>query len=328
MMNKKYKTGLVIGKFYPPHLGHKFLIDYGTAKVEKLYVLVCDDKKQKISAQKRASWLQTIHPDTVVKVIPEIYDDDNSERWAEHTKNFLGFTPEIVFSSEDYGITYTKFLNCEHEMVDKDRVNITISATKIRGDIKKYSEYLHPIVKNFFKTKIVVLGAESTGTTTLAKDLAKYYKTFFVPEYGRFYSESQSDIYNYKWSKSDFLFIAEKQNEVEDYLLEKSDQLLICDTDSFATKIWEERYLGNISDEVSLLSDNRNVDLYILTGDEIPFVQDGLRDGEDIRHEMQNRFREVLNLEKNNFLEVSGGREERLQKTVLEIDKILEQRFF
>jgi hypothetical protein len=43
---------------------------------------------------------------------------------------------------------------------------------------------------------------------------------------------------------------------------------------------------------------------------------------------MQNRFREVLNLEKNNFLEVSGGREERLQKTVLEIDKILEQRFF
>jgi HTH-type transcriptional repressor of NAD biosynthesis genes len=172
------KKGLVIGKFYPPHKGHSFLIETAAQKIDELYVLVCDDPRQKISAQKRAEWLQKIHPRTKVLVIEDILQDDDSKAWAEHVKNFLGFTPDIVFSSEDYGITYTKFLNCEHEMVDKDRVNITISATKIRGDIKKYSEYLHPIVKNFFKTKIVVLGAESTGTTTLAKDLAKYYKTF------------------------------------------------------------------------------------------------------------------------------------------------------
>ncbi|MEK8227591.1 AAA family ATPase [Oerskovia sp. M15] len=63
--------------------------------------------------------------------------------------------------------------------------------------------------------------------------------------------------------------------------------LVVCDTDVLATTLWHERYTGHRSPGVETLAAARRPDLYLLTGDEIPFVQDGLRDGEHIRHAMR-----------------------------------------
>lgn len=318
------KVGLVIGKFYPPHLGHKFLIDTAESNCDELYVLVCDDKKQKINAEVRCAWLQEIHPRSTVRVIPEIYDDDNSKAWAEHTRKFLGFAPDIVFTSEDYGYNYAKFLGCKHIQVDKDRINVKISATIIRNNLKENLHFLHPIVRSYFLPRVIVLGAESTGTTTLAKSLAEFYKTNYVPEFGRIYSESLSDVWNYKWKPEDFVYIAETQNKMEDYLARTANKFLVCDTDTLATTLWEERYLGGTSREVECLIKTNENRFYILTGDEIPFVQDGTRDGESIRHEMHQKFVEKLNESKVKYFLLEGGKEERLQRGVHLIDKFIE----
>ncbi len=153
--------------------------------------------------------------------------------------------------------------------------------------------------------------------------LAKHYKTVWVPEDGRMYSMGkihggeQAD-----WRTDEFIHIAEAQNELEDRLAEASNGLVICDTNAFATGVWHERYMGTRSKEVETIASRRQYAIYIVTGDEIPFEDDGLRDGEHIRHSMHKRFIERLTEEGNRFIVVTGSREERLAKAIEAIDAL------
>ncbi len=319
-----FHRGIVIGKFYPPHRGHKYLIDTAKSQCEELTVIVCWKKGQTISGVDRARWIQEIHPDVEVKLLDDDrLADDDSEGWAKNTIEVLGYVPDAVFTSEAYGDPYAKFLGSVHVLVDKDRTHIPISGTMIRNDPQNYAKFLEPCVRGAFARRVCVLGAESTGTTTLSKDLAKHYRTTWVPEYGRLYSEGKVfGDENAIWRSEEFVKIAKAQSALEDSLAEASNGLLICDTDPFATGIWHERYIGTRSKAVETIAAKRTYDLYILTGDEIPFVQDGLRDGEHIRHDMHKRFIERLTEEKKNFIIVTGSQEERLKAAINAIDSI------
>lgn len=317
------KNGIVIGKFYPPHLGHKFLIDSAKAKCENLTILVCDSQLYSIPAYLRAKWLMLIHPDCTVRIIPDIGKDDDSIAWAQHTIKFLGYSPNVVFSSEYYGIEYARYMNCKHIMVDVNRQNINISGTSIRNDMMANWNYLHPVVKAHYALRICVLGAESTGTTTLSRDLAKHYQTSWVPEFGRMYTESL--IFNYNWKSSDFEFIAKLQNQFEDQCAMNTNKVLICDTNSWVTNQWHNRYMTKESEKVLSYSKGRHYDLYILTGDEIPFVQDGIRNGEDIRHQMHQTFLKKLRKNYNTiFIPVAGDQLSRLESSIHVIDSLIQ----
>ena len=176
------KKGIVIGKFYPPHKGHKYIIDFATKNVDFLTVIVCHREDQKIPGLLRKQWIEEIHPNVNVIVVDDILKDDDSLAWAEYTNGFLGYIPDIVFTSEDYGENYSKFLGSQHILVDRDRKNVSISATLIRKNLSQYWDFLEPCVKSYFAKRICVLGAESTGTTTLAKSLSEHYQTLWVPE--------------------------------------------------------------------------------------------------------------------------------------------------
>jgi HTH-type transcriptional repressor of NAD biosynthesis genes len=139
-----------------------------------------------------------------------------------------------------------------------------------------------------------VLGAESTGTTTLAKALAARLQTIWVPEYGREYSAAKLERGEAEWRSEEFVEIAREQNRREEQGAREANRVVICDTDSFATKLWHRRYVGGENAGVDQLAAERRCDLYLLTGDEIPFVQDGLRDGEHLRHEMHQWFVDAL----------------------------------
>lgn len=321
---QKFKNGLIIGKFYPPHHGHKFLIDTALSQCQNLTVILCYKRNETIPGTTRANWLRKIHPNITVKVIDDyLIDDDDSEGWAKFTIEFLGFAPDAVFTSEDYGDPYAKFMGSTHVLVDKQRITVPISATKIRHNPFDNLKFLEPIVKSFYTKRISVVGAESTGTTTLSQDLAKHYKTVWVPEYGRVYSEGRLYIPDAsKWSHGEFEKIAQAQNTLEDSLAEQSNGLVICDTDAFATGVWHERYLGSRSKNIENLGKKKNHILYILTKDDIPFVQDGTRDGEHVRHWMHNRFIERLKEDHKKYIVVSGSREERLQAAIAAIDNL------
>ena len=319
-----FEKGLVIGKFYPPHKGHKYLIDTALSACREVTVIVCWKKNEEISGYQRAAWLQEIHPKARVLLIDDNkLDDDDSEGWAVHTKEILGYTPDAVFTSETYGDPYAKFMGCVHVLVDMERITVPISGTLVRSNPQKYAEYLEPCVRAYFTKRICVLGAESTGTTTLAKALADHYHTVWVPEYGRFYSEGKLALgEEMPWNSREFVAIAKAQQTMENSLAESSGGLVICDTDAFATSVWHERYMGGISSEVEELAANSAHDLYIVTGDEIPFVQDGTRDGEHIRHDMHKRFVEKLIATKRPYILVRGNQEERLRAATNAIDAL------
>lgn len=319
------RRGLVIGKFYPPHNGHHFLIEVALEESDYVDVLVCDNPQYKIPASRRASWLRMVHPRATVRVIPDLYDDDNSQAWADHTIRFLGYAPDTVFTSEDYGNAYANFLGCKHRLVDKERLTVPISASIIRQNFRKHWSTMHPITRGYLATRIVVIGAESTGTTTLSLALAKIFNAAWTPEIGRYYTKSLLNT-SHLWTDSDFVRIASMQQMYEDTISEESDGIIVCDTNAFATKIWQQRYMGRSTSTVENYATNAPAGLYIVTGDEIPFVQDGTRDGQKIRHTMHRQFIDQLEKYRLPYIVVRGTIKARLLSAEKEIRKILDQK--
>lgn len=318
--------GLVIGKFYPPHRGHKFLIDTALAEVDHLDVLICVRPEQTISGELRARWLREMHPSAFVRAIDDPGEDDNSEFWARYTVQILGTAPDVVFTSEDYGEAYARFLGCRHMMVDRNRTHMAVSARAIRAAPLRHWGYLEPCVRAFYAKRVSVVGAESTGTTTLARDLAAHYDTVWVPEYGREYCAKLQavgvDLWTYAWRSSEFAEIARKQQEMEDDMAREANRVLICDTDVLATGIWHERYLRSGSSEVEAIAAAHRHDLYLLTDCDLPFVQDGLRDGETVRQWMTRRFEDVLTESGLPWVKISGRGEQRLSAALSEVNKL------
>jgi len=317
----KYRTAVVVGKFYPPHNGHKYLIDTATAQAEKVTVIVCHKKSHTIPGELRGAWIREIHPAVDVMVIDDVYSDDDSEEWAGLTLKWLGYAPEAVFTSEDYGDRYAACMGARHIQVDKARAHVPCSGTAIRANPFDCWEYIQPPVRAWFVKRICVLGAESTGTTTLAMALADALKTCWVPEYGREYSEIKMQRGETDWTSDEFVLIAKRQCEMEDAAARRANKVLICDTNAFATCLWHKRYMGSENPDVAAIAAKRKYDLYILTGDEIPFVQDGLRDGEHIRHQMHQWFEEALKKQPAPWIVVRGTPEERLKTALKTIDR-------
>jgi NadR type nicotinamide-nucleotide adenylyltransferase len=170
--------------------------------------------------------------------------------------------------------------------------------------------------------RVVIIGSESSGTTTLARALAEHYRTTWVPEYGRTYSEGRQPV-GEPWRSHEFTFIAIEQARMEDTLAVLANRVLICDTDPFATAIWHERYMGSRSDEVWEIANRRRYDLYVVTDVNIPFEPDSIRDGESFRRWMQVRFIEEISKMPVPMIVVSGPHEMRFAAAVKRIDELL-----
>ena len=316
--------GITVGKFYPFHQGHHHLIESAKQQVDLLVVLACWKPGDSISGKLRADWIRELHPD--VEVI-EVLDDlpEAPEPWAKRALKVLqGRRPDIAFSSEEYGEPWAKFMGAWHVCVDLDRDRFPISGTQLRGDLATHWQMLTPPVKAHFAKRVCILGVESSGTTTLATDLARHYQTVFVPEYGRFYHEGKQYASNLsQWDSYEFVQIAQGQILWEEHLARRANRLVVCDTDPLATLIWHRRYMGCTHTGLEQIASERMYDCYFLTQPDFDFVQDGTRDGEHIRHEMHKWFLEALQTYQRTFHVVSGSPEERLKFATAKIDELL-----
>lgn len=316
--------GLVIGKFLPPHKGHGLLIETALEQVEQLTVLVCADTADPIPAPLRAAWLRERYPEAAVRVVPSTgMDPDDSVLWARATISWLGRAPDVVFTSEPYGQPFSCALGCAHVSVDPPRRRVPIAARQIRAQPLAHVEFLEPAVRAYFIPRIVLVGTESTGKTTLAQGLAAYYRTAWVPEYGRAFSEGLLRSHESAWTTRDFVHIALMQQRLEDELARHAHRVLICDTDAFATSLWHELYMGHQAPAVQRLAKRRRYALYLLAGDEIPWMDDGTRDRKEERGGFQARFLEELRSQGKPFVVVSGAVDARLSTAVAAIDELL-----
>lgn len=148
-------TGLVVGRFDPPHLGHSFLVERAAERCERLVVFVNSSAARDVAPGRlRAQWLAELHPEvTVVEVVhglrTDFDDEDLWQRWIElfrdHWPHESG--PEIVCSSDPYVAELARRLGAEPVVVDADRENVPISATMIRGDPAAHLDMLAPPVR-------------------------------------------------------------------------------------------------------------------------------------------------------------------------------------
>jgi HTH-type transcriptional regulator, transcriptional repressor of NAD biosynthesis genes len=315
--------GVTIGKFYPFHVGHHHLITEAKSRVDHMAVLSCARDDQEIPGAIRAGWIREMHPDVTVY---EVVDDlpEAPEPWARRTVEVLGRAPDLVFTSEGYGAEYAALMGARHVAVDQSRSRFPISGRDLRADLAAHWGMLTPPAKAYLARRVAVVGAESSGTTTLAQALAVRYQTVWVPEYGRWYWEGRQHTPEAAvWSTDEFVRIATRQGGIEDDLARLANRLVVCDTDALATHVWHRRFVGHYSEAVDAIVDGRRYDLYIVTLPDFPFVQDGTREGEHIRDEMHSWFVEVLTAKGRPHIVVGGSRGERLDMAASAIDPLL-----
>jgi HTH-type transcriptional regulator, transcriptional repressor of NAD biosynthesis genes len=302
--------GFVVGKFYPPHRGHKHLIDSARRQVDSLVVMVAHHPTQNIPGEVRRDWLREIHPDCDIRLVPDTLEND-STAWARFTIDYLGRAPDVVFTSETYGDIWAAHMNCRHLLIDLGRTAVPISATRIRADPLAHLDFLEPCVRAWFVKRVVIVGSESTGKTTLAQALARHFGTTWVPEYGREHWERKVAGLPMAgplpaWSDDEFVHIATEQQRRENLHARAADKVLVCDTNAFATGLWFERYRARRHPDVDAIGSRDRADLYLLCTPEVPFVQDGVRDGERIRDWMHQRFVEQLATQSTPSLPITG----------------------
>ncbi|MBC8302028.1 MAG: ATP-binding protein [Pelagibacterales bacterium] len=172
--------------------------------------------------------------------------------------------------------------------------------------------------------KVVLYGPESSGKTTLSRELAKYYNTIWIEEFAREYLQEKWNKENKTCELKDMLPIAIGQIKLENEFSKKTNKILFCDTDLLETKVYFETYYNGFCDPVlEKYALENKYDLYILTDIDIPWIKDDLRDKPNNRKEMFLTFKEALVKYNRPYILVSGNLNNRVKIAICEIDKLL-----
>lgn len=312
-VDRRWRVGVAVGKFNPPHLGHAHLLTVGAARVDHLHVLLCDRPDQTLPAADRAAWLADALPDNVtVHVTPDDLPEAN-EPWATRALEVLPEPPDVAFTSEPWGPGWAQLMGADHVAVDNDRSTVPASGTALREDLTGNFHLLVPAARAALTRRVVCVGAESTGKTTLARGLAERLGTVWVPEHGRWYWEGRRYLADQSWDTSEFLRIARAQQALADDLARKAvGGMVVGDTDALVTAVWHRRYLGHDDDILDRLVETIRPDHYLVCAPDFAWVQDGTRESVAEREAMHADTLDRVQRSGVPFTVLTGGAAERL----------------
>ena len=181
--------------------------------------------------------------------------------------------------------------------------------------------------------KVAVLGAESTGKTTLCRDLSAHFRSPWVPEYMRTYLQGKWDSEQATCTWDDLLPIAQGQIELENELAQQAakntqpssigseqdsnpKKYLFCDTSLFELMVYSNWYYGDCPEALTKAALAHHYDLILLTEVDTPWVADDLRDAPHEREEMSAYFASQLETHNKIFRRIGGDRNERVRQVV------------
>lgn len=169
--------------------------------------------------------------------------------------------------------------------------------------------------------KVVVIGPESTGKSTLSESLAMHFGCDWVPEYAREYLGNLGRSYRYE----DLLEIAKGQIDLEDKMASNAKKILVCDTDLQVIKVWSQHRFGKVDPWIEQEIKTRSYDLYLLTDIDIPWQEDPMREhpAPEMRRYFFGKYYQLLEASKVPFHVVSGGKSERFKRSVDHINRSL-----
>lgn len=334
---KKYKNGLILGKMYPFTKGHQYIIDTAIQNCEHTHIIISHNKTQSIPGNIRFDAIKNTYKYNKSVTVYQ-FEDDGFPQYdyeCESLDEFYSYwVPEIlnlvqdldvVFTSEDYGDDFAKYLGVEHFLVDKERTKFPISGTAVRNDPFKEWDLINSNQRGFFVKRIALMGPESVGKSTLSKKLSTYFNTNFVIEYGRLVYENNGN----KVDLHDFIPISEGRQSLEDWCVSKANKVIFCDTEDITTYLFLKKFCKDkehISEEnwfKEKIKNSKKYDLYLLLKPDCEAVQDGTRVFLDNRDEHYEEIKESLKQYGCNFVEIGGSWEERFNESV----KILKSNF-
>lgn len=173
--------------------------------------------------------------------------------------------------------------------------------------------------------KVVVLGPESTGKSTLCQLLSEYFHCPWVPEFAREYLIINGTDYSY----DDLLTIAKGQLSEEDRITSSSaSRAIFIDTDMHVMKVWCEFVFGKCHDFIINELNKRHYDLYLLCNVDLPWVKDELREYPDLetRQTLYNIYKQLLIEEQLPWVDISGTYSERLQKAINAVSELIDNK--
>ena len=319
--------GFVLGKFMPPHAGHLYLCDFGRAYVGQLTILVCSLPDDPIPGALRHAWMKELCPSARVvhceEVLPQQPEDDPENFWPIWRDVVKRYHPEpidVVFASEPYGHRLAAEAGARFVPVDEARTAFPVSSTAIRNDPYTNWRFIPGPVRPYYLKRVTLFGAESTGKTTLAAQLARHFDTVVAPEFGRFHTEAFG---------ADATSPEDMRQIVMGHLAGvaaaslRANRVLIEDTDPVLTAIWSDTLAGSRDPWFDAW---RNYpDLYLFCDIDLPWVDDGTRyfsNPEDRRKFHLACERELVSRGVN-FVRISGAPEQRRARAVEAVERLL-----
>ncbi len=305
--------GLTLGKYAPFHKGHQFVIETALAEMDQVTVIIYDaPETTSVPLSVRSRWIKQLYP--TVRVI-EAWDGPTQvgdtvevqqmhERYVIETLGIRQITH--FYSSEFYGEHMSRALGAVNRQVNPQRSTVPISATLIRENPFQYRSFLHPIVYHDLITKVVFVGAPSTGKSTIAECMAQRLHTVWMPEYGREYWE-QHQIER-RLSPQQLVEIADGHLERENQLLMHANRYLFCDTNAITTYMFGQAYHGGVDvrlEELARQAQSR-YDLVFLCDVDIPYDDTWDRSGDVQRLVFQKQIVADLQIRKIPYFVLKG----------------------
>ncbi len=222
------------------------MINFALTQCDFLTVLVCCSDKENISDAIRSTWIKnTLKNKKNLEVrtfnyleseLPNTSESSESvsKLWAEiFKKQFPDYS--LLITSEEYGNFVSAFMNIKHIPFDMPRKLFPVSATAVRNNIFTNWNYLPNIVKPYFAIKVVILGTESTGKTSLTEKLTKHFNCSYVLEVGREII-ANSNSFNF----NELHTVATEHAKRIDHSVIGNSPLVILDTDIHITKSYAQ----------------------------------------------------------------------------------------
>ncbi|MNI15229.1 Trifunctional NAD biosynthesis/regulator protein NadR [compost metagenome] len=218
------------------------------------------------------------------------------------------------YSSEPYGDHMSQALHAVNRQIDADRKHIPVSATMVREQPYENRKFVHPIVYKDMITKVVFLGAPSTGKTTLTAKLAEVYQTVWMPEYGReYWAEHQSER---RLTLEQLVEIAEGHLEREEQLICEARKYLFVDTNAITTYMFSMYYHCAAAPRLTELAEAcaDRYEIVFVCEDDIPYDDTWDRSGDVQRQAFQQQIVEDLTLRGIPFTRLTGGLKDRVEQ--------------